>query len=101
MTETELEDYLILRNLEEPLPRHEFEPAAEQAVGVVQQLADEGVGIRWLKSDVRTGTDGSVTGTFCHYQAEDEAALYEHADRAGLPVTRIDLHGETLENGAR
>jgi hypothetical protein len=101
MSETELEDFLVLRNLDEPIPEHAFEAAAEHAVGVVQQLADEGVGIQWMRSDVRTRADGAVTGTFCHYRAENSEAIYEHADRAGLPVTRIDLHGKTLENGAR
>ncbi|WP_312911353.1 DUF4242 domain-containing protein [Natronosalvus caseinilyticus] len=101
MTETELEDFLILRNLDEPIPEDTFEAAAGKAMEVLEYLTDEGVGIRWMKSDVRTREDGAVTGTFCHYQAENEEALYEHADRAGLPVTRIDLRGATLESGSR
>lgn len=44
-----------------------------------------------------TTEDGDVTGTFCHYRAESEAAIREHADRAGLPATRIDRRGEPLE----
>ncbi|ELZ01330.1 hypothetical protein C482_07546 [Natrialba chahannaoensis JCM 10990] len=98
MSEPELEDFLILRDLDEPLSGETFEAAAEGSVDAVQDLKDEGVGIRWVKSDVRTQQDGAVVGTVCHFQAEDEDTLYKHADRAGLPVTRIDRHGKTLAN---
>ncbi|MFC6719079.1 DUF4242 domain-containing protein [Natrialbaceae archaeon GCM10025810] len=97
MSDPELEDFLILRNLDEPLPEETFRAVAEGAGEVLQDLNDEGVGIRWAKSYIRTKPDGTVVGTFCHYQAENEEALREHADRAGLPVTQIDLHGKTLE----
>jgi hypothetical protein len=46
---------------------------------------------------VLTNDRGQVTGTFCHYQAEDEDAVREHADRAGLPATRIDRRGDPLD----
>lgn len=98
MSDTALEGFLILRNLDEPIPEDAFAAAAEGAGEVLQDLNDEGVGIRWVKSHVRTRSDGAVVGTFCHYQAENEAAIREHAERAGLPVTRIDLFGKTLEN---
>ena len=101
MSETKLEEYLVLRNLDEPITEDTFDAAAEQSVEVAGQLAEEGVGINWKKSDVRTQADGAVTGTMCHFQAENEAVIYEHADRAGLPVTRIDRYGRTLENGSR
>lgn len=101
MSETELEEFLILRNLDEPIPEQAFEAAAEGAMEVLQDLTDEGVGIEWVKSTTRTQADGAITGTFCQYRAENEEALREHAVRAGLPVTRIDLHGKTLESGAR
>ena len=31
------------------------------------------------------------------YRAESEDAVREHADRAGLPATRIDRRGQPLE----
>ncbi len=101
MTETTMGEYLILRNMDEPVPEAAFEAAADGAMEVLRDLVDEGVGIEWVRSIVRTRGDGRIAGTFCHYRAENEAALYEHADRAGLPVTRIDLYGTTLESGAR
>lgn len=98
MSDTALEDFLILRNLDEPIPEPAFEAAAEQAGHVLEELNDEGVGIRWVSSEVRTRADGVVVGTFCHYRAENEEALREHGARSGFPVTRIDRRGTTLEN---
>lgn len=98
MSDPELEDFLILRNFEEPMPEDTFRAGAGAAMEVLQTLTDEGVGIRWVKSHVRTQADGAVVGTMCQYLAEDEATVREHADRAGLPVTRIDRYGTTLEN---
>ena len=98
MSDPELEDFLILRNFDEPISEDTFRAGAEAAMDVLGNLTDEGVGIRWRKSHVGTEADGAVVGTMCQYQAEDEAALRKHADRAGLPVTRIDHHGKTLEN---
>jgi hypothetical protein len=37
-----------------------------------------------------------VTGTFCHYRAESEEAIHEHADRAGLPATNVSRQGDPL-----
>lgn len=97
MTDEDLTDFLILRSLEEPITEAELDAAAEESGAALKELRDEGVGIRWEDSEVLTDADGQVTGTFCHYQAEDEDAVREHADRAGLPATRIDRRGEPLE----
>ncbi len=97
MTDQDLEDYLILRALDEPIGEQDLEKAGAQSGDVLEQLRDEGVGIRWVESEVLTNEDGQITGTFCHYQAESEDAVREHADRAGLPATRIDRRGEPLE----
>lgn len=43
------------------------------------------------------GDAGNVTGTFCHYQAEDETAIREHAERAGIPVTQVYRRGTGLD----
>lgn len=97
MTDEELEDFLILRELDEPITEAELDAAGEASGEVLQELRDEGVGIRWVDSEVLTNEEGAVTGTFCHYEAESEAAIREHAARAGLPATRIDRRGEPLE----
>lgn len=97
MSEQDLEDYLILRALDEPITEEELQAAGEQSGEALEELREEGVGIRWVESEVLTNDEGNVTGTFCHYQAESESAIREHADRAGLPATRIDRRGEPLE----
>lgn len=97
MSTEELEDFLILRDLPEPITENELDAAAETSGDVLQELRDEGVDIRWVESEVMTNEAGKITGTFCHYQAEDEEAVREHAERAGLPATRIDRRGQSLE----
>jgi hypothetical protein len=97
MSDQDLEDFLILRSLEEPITEEELDAAGEQSGDALQELREEGVGIRWVESEVLTDDDGMVTGTFCHYQAESEGAVREHADRAGLPATRVDRRGEPLD----
>lgn len=93
----ELQDYLILRALDEPITEEDLEAAGEQSGQALDELRGEGVGIRWVESEVMTNDEGEITGTFCHYQAESEDAIREHADRAGLPATRIDRRGRPLE----
>ncbi len=85
MSEPELEDFLILRNLDEPLPEETFEAATKAAIQIIEDLAEEGVGIQWLKSHVRSQSEGMITGTVCHYRAEDESAIREHADAPASP----------------
>lgn len=93
----DLDDFLILRELDEPIDREGLDGAAEQSGETLAELRDEGVGIEWVDSEVLTNEDGGITGTFCHYRAESEDAVEEHADRAGLPATRISRRGEPLE----
>ncbi|WP_226005831.1 DUF4242 domain-containing protein [Natrinema salinisoli] len=97
MSNQELTDFLILRSLDEPITEDELEAAGEQSGRALEELRDEGFGIRWVESEVMTNEDGHVTGTFCHYEADDEETIREHADRAGLPATRIDRRGEPLQ----
>ncbi|PSQ11685.1 DUF4242 domain-containing protein [Halobacteriales archaeon QS_5_70_15] len=95
--DADLHDYLILRELDDPITREDLDAAAGASGEALSALREEGVGIRWVDSEVLTDDDGRVTGTFCHYRAESEDAVREHADRAGLPATRIDRRGEPLE----
>jgi hypothetical protein len=97
MTDQELSDFLILRELDEPITEDELQAAGEKSGEALKELRDEGVGIKWVESEVLATDDGKVAGTFCHYRAENEAAVREHAERAGLPATRIDRRGEPLD----
>ena len=44
--------------------------------------------IRWIRSYVVHEPDGRI-GTFCIYEAADEAAIREHARRVGMPGEEI------------
>ena len=96
MTNEPLTDFLILRELDESISRDELEAAARQSGEVLSSLREEGVDIHWEDSEVLTNEDGGIVGTFCHYRARDKNAVYEHADRAGLPATLVREQGEPL-----
>lgn len=92
----ETHDFLILRELPEPITSEELDAAAEASGETLSELREEGVNIRWIESEVMTDEDGGIVGTFCHYEAESEEAVREHADRAGLPATKVTRQGEPL-----
>ena len=101
MSTTEMEDFLILRTFDEPLSEDTFNDVVEHAGEVLETLITEGRAIHWIKSTVRSQANGAITGTVCQYRADSEGVLREHASRAGLPVTQIDIHRKTLERGGR
>lgn len=93
----ELREYLILRELDDPISQEQLDGAAATSGETLEELRGEGVGIEWVESEVLTNDDGEVTGTFCQYRAESEEAIQEHAARAGLSATRISRRGNPLE----
>ena len=71
----------------------ELEEAAARSTTVGDdEMSDR---IRWIRSYVLDEGAGTV-GTVCVYQAEDEAAIREHADRAGLPVDEVIPVADTV-----
>jgi hypothetical protein len=46
-------------------------------------LGDTGPGIQWVESFVTSDR------IYCHYLAENEEKVREHAQRAGLPCTKV------------
>jgi hypothetical protein len=89
---------MILRELPEPITSEGLDAAAEASGETLEELREEGVDIHWIDSEVLTNDEGGIVGTFCHYQAESEEAVREHADRAGLPATKITRRGEPLSD---
>jgi hypothetical protein len=92
----ETTDFLILRELDDPITYDDLDEAADASGAALEELRGEGVDIEWVDSDVLEDETGQVTGTFCHYRAESEDAIYDHAERAGLPATRVSRQGEPL-----
>ena len=97
MTDGDMQDFLILRELDGAITEEQLDAAAEQSGETLEELRGEGTDIRWVDSEVLTDAEGGITGTFCHYQAESEEAVREHADRAGLPATKVTRRGEPLD----
>jgi hypothetical protein len=89
-------DYLILRELPEPVTHEELDDAAAASGDALEEMRSEGTDIEWVESEVMTNDDDAVVGTFCHYRAESREAIDEHGDRAGLPVTRVTRRGDPL-----
>lgn len=96
MSASKLEDFLILRELGEPVTDEDLEAVDVRSTEVRNELRDDGVEIWAINSEVMKNESGDVTGTHCHYQAESEDAVREHASRAGLPVTRLDRRGKPV-----
>ena len=64
----------------------ELEDAAAESIRVADdEMPDQ---IKWIRSYVIEEEDGTL-GTVCIYQAEDEDAIIEHAQRAGLPADEV------------
>jgi thiamine biosynthesis protein ThiC len=80
-----MQTYVILRR-----SAWDSEDELEAAAAVSRQVADEDMDnrVKWIRSYVLAEEDGTV-GTVCIYQAEDEEAIIEHAQRAELPADEI------------
>ncbi len=80
-----MQTYVILRR-----SAWDSEEELDEAAGLSQQVADEDMDdrVRWIRSYVLAEEDGTL-GTVCIYQAEDEDAIMEHANRAELPADEV------------
>ena len=75
----------------------ESEDDLKAAAEVSTQVADEDMDnrVKWIRSYVLEEEDGTL-GTVCIYQAEDEGALLEHAQRAELPADEVIAVADTV-----
>ena len=93
----ELEEFLILRQLPEPVTQDERERASERSTEALEVVRDDGHAIDWVESQILETDDGEVAGTLCHFRADSEAALHDHAECAGLPVTQVYRRGHPVD----
>jgi len=71
----------------------DLEDAAEESTRVAdEEMSDQ---VKWIRSYVLEEEDGTL-GTVCIYQAEDEDAIMEHAQRAGLPADEVLRVADTI-----
>jgi hypothetical protein len=97
MTNGELKEFLILRQLEEPVSQTELERTSERSTEALEIVRDDGHDIDWVQSRILENGGGEIVGTLCHYRADSEDALYEHAECAGLPVTQVYRRGNHVK----
>lgn len=71
----------------------ELEVAAGRSSRVgLEEMSDQ---VKWIRSYVVEEEDGRL-GTVCIYQGTDEAAVRDHARRAGLPADEVIPVGDTV-----
>lgn len=87
-----MQTYVILRR-----SAWESEEDLDAAAGISTQVADEDMDnrVKWIRSYVLAEEDGTL-GTVCIYQAEDEEAIMEHAQRAELPADEVIPVADTV-----
>ena len=80
-----METFVILRR-----SAWESEEDLDDAAALSLRVADEEMSdqVRWIRSYVLNEEDGTL-GTVCIYQAEDEDAIMEHAQRSEIPADEI------------
>ena len=61
----------------------------QELAEIVDQMDD----VVWIRSYL-SETEGKV---YCEYDAPDPETIYEHARRAGIPVTRISVVAMEIE----
>jgi len=69
----------------------------DKAAALSTQVGDEEMSdqVRWIRSYVLSEEDGTL-GTVCIYQAVDEDAIMEHAQRAELPADEVIPVADTV-----
>jgi hypothetical protein len=87
-----MQTYVILRR-----GAWETGPEQDEAAAKSTKIADEEMSdqVRWIRSYVISEEDGSL-GMVCIYQAEDEDAIMEHAQRADIPADEVIPVADTV-----
>jgi len=69
----------------------------ENALAVSRRIGDEEMPdqVKWIRSYLLNEEDGTL-GTVCIYQAEDEDAIMEHAQRTELPADEVIPVADTV-----
>jgi len=87
-----MQTYVILRR-----SAWETDDDLKAAAELSMQVADEEMDhrVKWIRSYVLEEEDGTL-GTVCIYQAEDEGAILEHAQRAELAADEVIPVADTV-----
>lgn len=96
-SESTMTNYDVLREFEAGITNEQLEQAVESSGEAIEELRSEGVAMSYLGSQTFLNTDGSIGATMCRYDADSEATLRKHSDRAGLAVSNIFVVGPPHE----
>ncbi|ERG87898.1 MAG: hypothetical protein J07HX5_00039 [halophilic archaeon J07HX5] len=101
MSDQELNDFGIWREMDADITDEEAkQEALEASQGAIQELAQEGVEVEWVSTDVLEDPESDSECAYCHYRAPSEEAIKEHSERAGLPVTKLTRMDDQLDKEA-
>ena len=90
MTDQDLNDFGIWREMDEELTNEEAkQEALEASQGAIAELGEEDIEVEWVRTDVLENPNSDTDCAYCHYRAPSEEAIKEHSERAGLPVTEL------------
>jgi hypothetical protein len=81
--------FLIARTVP-PLKEEEIKAALKYS----QRVAEEMVGVKWLKS-YYSAKDGKL---YCEFEAPTAEAIYEHGRRAQVPVDSVSLISDEFDS---
>lgn len=87
-----MQTYMILRR-----SAWKDEIELHDSTAMAQQVADDEMDgrVKWIRSYMLDEEDGTL-GTACIYQAEDEDALLEHAQRADMSADEVIAIVDTI-----
>jgi hypothetical protein len=74
--------YILIRTVGE-ISEEELEAAARRSIEVIEQMP----GVRWIRS-YYSAEEGKL---YCEYEAPSVNLVFEHAQRAGLPLDRAEV----------
>lgn len=92
-SESTMTNYDVLREFEAGITSEQLEQAVESSGEAIEELRSEGVQMSYLGSQTFLNGDGMIGATMCRYDADSEATLRKHSDRAGLAVSGIFVVG--------
>ena len=86
-------NYDVLREFDTGITNEQLEQAVDRSGDAIEELRTEGAPMSYLGSQTFLNEDGSIGATMCRYDADSEATLRKHSERAGLAVSDIFVVG--------
>jgi hypothetical protein len=98
MSDEELIDFGILRDVDDQLDEEAMIAAGGASKEAIRELRDQGTEVEHGLSDILEVEEGNTDCVYCHYRAPNEEAIREHSKRAG---DKIDTDAFTVSRLGR